>query len=401
MKDRSSEPRRPGTLGKGLDSLFGEGAGGPEPGAPSDTSRRRESVGKGIISLPVPAAAVFALLLVILGAGAHRLLSAVPVGGGPPSARAASPAAPPPSVPPGGPPGPPGFPVGPPPVPAPGSGSSDGLHSLSSAGAPPPPEAVHNRAVQTVIHRHFPLSSADIGLLKGALKREQEALHGPVPEGRAVSVQVSLDPGALFPVIHLVPGIATTITVVDATGAPWPLDDMIVGNAKAFPVRRMNTPNGLVVEPKNNVGWTSLSLVLRGRGTPAVLKLVDSDTLSDTRVTARIEGRGPNAAVPVFQEPRPVVSSRILAYLDGIPPAEARSVPVRGTADMEAWREGNRLFVRTHMDILAPAWTETVSGPNGMKLFVFPPVSVITAAGEDGNMVTVELGEESGHGKKG
>lgn len=401
MKDRSSEPRRPGTLGKGLDSLFGEGAGGPEPGAPSDTSRRRESVGKGIISLPVPAAAVFALLLVILGAGAHRLLSAVPVGGGPPSARAASPAAPPPSVPPGGPPGPPGFPVGPPPVPAPGSGSSDGLHSLSSAGAPPPPEAVHNRAVQTVIHRHFPLSSADIGLLKGALKREQEALHGPVPEGRAVSVQVSLDPGALFPVIHLVPGIATTITVVDATGAPWPLDDVIVGNAKAFPVRRMNTPNGLVVEPKNNVGWTSLSLVLRGRGTPAVLKLVDSDTLSDTRVTARIEGRGPNAAVPVFQEPRPVVSSRILAYLDGIPPASARSVPVRGTADMEAWREGNRLFVRTHMDILAPAWTETVSGPNGMKLFVFPPVSVITAAGEDGNMVTVELGEESGHGQKG
>lgn len=252
-----------------------------------------------------------------------------------------------------------------------------------------------------MIHRHFPLSSADIGLLKGALKREQEALHGPVPEGRAVSVQVSLDPGALFPVIHLVPGIATTITVVDATGAPWPLDDVIVGNAKAFPVRRMNTPNGLVVEPKNNVGWTSLSLVLRGRGTPAVLKLVDSDTLSDTRVTARIEGRGPNAVVPVLQEPRPVVSSRILAYLDGIPPASARSVPVRGTADMEAWREGNRLFVRTHMDILAPAWTETVSGPNGMKLFVFPPVSVITAAGEDGNMVTVELGEESGHGQKG
>ncbi len=391
MKDRGSDPRRPGSLGKGLDSLFGEGAGGPEPGAPSDSSRRQDSVGKGTISLPLPAAAVFSLLLLILGAGSHRLLSAVPVGGGPPSAGAAPPAA---EIP----PAPPGFPSGAPPVPAPGSGSSDGPRP---ARALPSPEAVHDQAVRSAIHRHFPLSPADIGLLKGALKRVQEAVHGPVPEGRAVSVQVSLDPGALFPVVHLVPGIATTITVVDATGAPWPLDDVIVGNAKAFPVRRMNTPNGLVVEPKNNVGWTSLSLVLRGRGTPAVLKLVDSDTLSDTRVTARIEGRGPNAAVPVFQEPRPVVSSRILAYLDGIPPAEARSVPVRGTADMEAWREGNRLFVRTHMDILAPAWTETVSGPNGMKLFVFPPVSVITAAGEDGNMVTVELGEESGHGQKG
>ena len=68
---------------------------------------------------------------------------------------------------------------------------------------------------------------------------------------------------------------------------------------------------------------------------------------------------------------------------------------------MEAWREGTRLFVRTHLDVLAPAWLETVSGPNGMKLYVFPPVSVITAAGEDGEMLTVELGEGDDDAGKG
>jgi intracellular multiplication protein IcmK len=249
--------------------------------------------------------------------------------------------------------------------------------------------------IRQTINSQFPVTPADIDLMKGALKRTQIAIHGPVPSGRAVSIQVSLDPGAQFPVIHLVPGIASTITVVDTTGAPWPIEDVIVGNAKSFPVRRMSTPNGVVVEPKNNVGWTSLSLVLKGRGTPAVLKLVDSDTLSDTRVTARIEGRGPNAITPLFREPKPVVSGRILAFLDGIPPSSARSIPVHGTSDMEAWRDGSRLFVRTHLDVLAPAWLETVSGPNGMKLYVFSPVSVITAAGEDGEMITVELGEGS------
>lgn len=270
----------------------------------------------------------------------------------------------------------------------------------SSSILPPDPSLFHHDAVKETIHKNFPLTPEDIDLIKKTLSDTQKAIHGPPPVGRAVSVSVSLDPGADFPEIHLVPGIATTITVVDSTGAPWPLDDVIVGNQKGFPVKRLSTPNGVVVEPENNVGWTSLSLVLRGRGTPAVLKLVDSDRVSDTRVTARIEARGPNALTPVFQEPKPVVSSRILAFLDGIPPSSARELHVVGTKDMEAWADGNRLFVRTHMDVLAPAWTETVSGPNGMKLYVFPPVSVITAAGDDGEMVTVELGEGGSDGRK-
>ena len=282
----------------------------------------------------------------------------------------------------------------------PGSSGSLGRNTTpdSPAGnsvSPPPPDPAlfHKEAVRETIHKNFPLTPGDIDLIKKTVSKTQKAIHGPPPVGRAISVPVSLDPGAQFPEIRLVPGIATTIAVVDATGAPWPIEDVIVGNEKSFPVKRLSTSNGVVVEPKNNVGWTSLALSLAGRGTPAVLKLVDSDHLSDTRVTARIEARGPNARTPVFQEAKPVVSARILAFLDGIAPPEAREMHVTGTKDMEAWLFGDRLFVRTHMDVLAPAWIETVSGPNGMKLYVFSPVSVITAAGEDGDMVTVELGE--------
>lgn len=287
-------------------------------------------------------------------------------------------------------------------VPSGGAGATvsgkDGGGGMQPTSPPvlPEPSDFHDEAVRDTIHKHFPLQPSDIDLIRKTLKETQKAVHGSPPVGRAISVSVSLDPGAPFPDIRLVPGIASTITVVDATGAPWPIEDVIVGNAKSFPVRRLSTPNGVVVEPKNNVGWTSLALSLAGRGTPAVLRLVSSDRVSDTRVTARIEARGPNAKTPVFSEPQPLVSSRILAYLDGIPPGQARALPVRGTKDMEAWLDGNRLFVRTHMDVLAPAWTETVSGPNGMKLYVFPPVSVITAAGEDGEMKTVELGEKDG-----
>lgn len=394
MGDRKRKP----ALGGGLDSLFGpddlsEGHGSRDQENPGPSQAAEGGAGK-----PGARAIVLVLVAFVLGAALEFVLSEIKtrIAPGLPAATADE-----------------RMPLSPaPPVPfgqiAPSSGSggppnpgAGNLPDTSDFSPPPPPEAFHDAALREKIHRHFPLTPGDIRLMKKAVEETQKAVHGPVPEGRAVSVRVSLDPGAVFPEIHLVPGIATTITVVDATGAPWPIEDLIVGNEKSFPVRRLSTPNGVVIEPKNNVGWTSLSLILAGRGTPAVLKLVDSDRLSDTRVTARIEGRGPNAVAPLFREPKPVVTSRILAYLDGIPPAQARSLIVRGTKDMEAWREGTRLFVRTHLDVLAPAWLETVSGPNGMKLYVFPPVSVITAAGEDGEMLTVELGEGDDDAGKG
>ena len=332
---------------------------------------------------PFPVLVVSAFLLFVLGAAVDRFLSFIAPG--PPSVRASTKTVTTPPADESETPGRsgkfgPNVPAATPP-------------GTSVSPSPPDPSLFHQEAVRESIRKNFPLTPQDIGLIRRTLSETQKAIHGPPPVGRAISVSVSLDPGAPFPEIHLVPGIATTITVVDATGAPWPIEDVIVGNQKGFPVKKLTTSNGVVVEPKNNVGWTSLSLVLRGRGTPAVLKLVDSDSVSDTRVTARIEARGPNAAPPVFQEPKPVVTARILSFLDGVPPPSAREMRVSGTKDMEAWVDGNRLYVRTHLDVLAPAWSFTVSGPNGMRLYVFPPVSVITAAGDDGEMVTVELGE--------
>lgn len=379
MKKRGKDPV---VLGRGMDALFGD------PVTPDRSGRERSAPGMAIL-------AVAAVVVFLGGAATEHLLRNLSVG--PPTVHAAGddggssdrsgPAATGTNVTPS-----PVLP--PPPAPAP---ETPGADPVGHRQAPPPdPGKYHGEAVRDALHHHFPLTPEDIDLMKTMVRKTQQAVHGPPPVGRAVSVSVSLDPGARFPEIHLVPGIATTITVVDATGAPWPIVDVIVGNEKAFPVKKLSMSNGVVVEPKNNVGWTSLALSLEGRGTPAVLKLVDSDRVSDTRVTARIEARGPNAATPVFQEPKPVVSARILAFLDGIPPSTARALSVRGTKDMEAWSDGGRLYVRTHMDVLAPAWLETVSGPNGMKLYVFSKVAVITAAGDDGEMKTIELEEPDG-----
>lgn len=283
------------------------------------------------------------------------------------------------------------------------SGSQASASSPSSLPSPsggrPDLPSPPSEALARTLHSNFPLSPDDIDLIRKVVRSTKKAIHGPAPEGRAVSVEASLDPGATFPVIHLVPGIATTVTVVDSTGAPWPIADLVVGNMKSFPVRRLSTPNGVVIEPKNDVGWTSLAIALKGRGTPAVLRLVDSERTSDTRVTVRIAARGPLARPALFSEESPHVSAELLSYLDGIPPRSAIPLYVRGAEDTEAWTDKNKMIVRTHKDVIAPAWLETVTGTGGMKVYVFPPVTAITMAGDDGIMKTVEL-EEAADGKR-
>ncbi|WP_150113930.1 DotH/IcmK family type IV secretion protein, partial [Leptospirillum ferriphilum] len=233
MKKSNSQKK---ALGRGLESLM-EG----------ETPVHRENFSSSPMTV-----VVFSLVAFVLGAASHAVFSNLSPG--PPKASAVSLLpSPPSSVPGGG-----GSPVA--------SGSEDRPSgSADVVPALPPPSRFHDTVVRESIHKNFPLTPDDIKLIRKTLKETQKAVHGAPPVGRAVSVSVSLDPGAPFPDIHLVPGIATTITVVDATGAPWPIEDVIVGNKKSFPVKRLSTPNGVVVEPKNNVGWTSLALSLKGR----------------------------------------------------------------------------------------------------------------------------------------
>lgn len=375
-KTSGSDPGRK-TFGRGLDGLFGSEE--PEPA---------EETGKG---LSVRTAAVAGILILILGGALQSLLSNVRLSSPIPAQAGVFAESRPPQSPQSA---------------SPPSATREGANGAEPPSAPahtapsrlhlPEPQDFHKEAMKDTLHEHFPTSPADIRMLKESLKKTQEAVHGPVPSGRSISVDVSLDPGATFPTVHLVPGIATVVNVVDQTGKPWPISDVIVGNAKGFTVMQLSNGSSVVVEPKNSVGWTSLSFTLVGQDTPAVLKLVDSDRVSDTRVLARIEALGPNATIPVFTEQSPVVSRDILDFLDGLPPSSARPVGVKGTEDMEAWLYRNDLFVRTHMDVLAPAWLQTVSGNNGMKLYVFRPTSVITATSADGTMSTVEVEMEGG-----
>ena len=405
-------PEGPGkdrkALGRGLDSLFGPDEPSEEK-ASEASDRDRKTSGRGREDLfdsgdhpvetkngwPVRTVVIGGILILILGGALESLLSNVRISS-PRKAQAGvfavsveSPTVQNPQK-----------ADSPSPPPAVGANAKEApsppATPASSIPHLPEPQDFHKEALKETVHEHFPTTPDDIKMLKESLKKTQKAIHGPVPSGRSISVDVSLDPGAKFPTVHLVPGIATVINVVDQTGTPWPISDVIVGNAKGFTVKTLSNVNSVVVEPVNSVGWTSLSFTLVGQDTPAVLKLVDSDRLSDTRVLARIEALGPNATIPVFSERSPVVSRDILDFLDGLPPSSARPIRVKGTDDMEAWLYRNDLFVRTHMDVLAPAWLETISGNNGMKLYVFRPTSVITATSADGTMSTVEVEMDGG-----
>ena len=78
----------------------------------------------------------------------------------------------------------------------------------------------------------LPLSPNQICDFERRLETTQKASQPPSsgpPKAEVKLTTLSLDPGVDPPQINLAAGYVTTITMVDATGAPWPIMDVGVG----------------------------------------------------------------------------------------------------------------------------------------------------------------------------
>ncbi len=77
----------------------------------------------------------------------------------------------------------------------------------------------------------MPMSPAQIKELMRKLDETNEASSIPpaIPRSEVKVENVSLDPGVEPPTIELAVGFVTTITVLEATGQPWPIGTVAVG----------------------------------------------------------------------------------------------------------------------------------------------------------------------------
>lgn len=258
----------------------------------------------------------------------------------------------------------------------------------------------YGRAAQGLL----PLSADQVRDFMQRLESTQEASLPPragAPKGEVKVVGISLDPGGEPPQINLAAGYVTTIDIIDMSGEPWPILDVGVGGN--FEVTPTQAGSHVVrVVPLTRFGTGNLSILLKGLSTPIIFRLASGGPTFHMRFDARVPNLGPNAKTPLIEHRRkgPVAGDEMLSMiLENAPPQNAQRLKVGGVdARTMAWQVGERVYVRTPLALLSPAWNASASSADGMTAYEIGNAPVLLMS-DNGAMIRARLMREDGHDK--
>ncbi|NDE90326.1 MAG: hypothetical protein EB059_04195 [Alphaproteobacteria bacterium] len=231
-------------------------------------------------------------------------------------------------------------------------------------------QTTYERAYEGLV----PLGPNEVRDTMSRYERTQRASVPPStgqPRGQVRVKTLSLEPGSEPPTINISSGYVTTITILDATGEPWPIMDLGIGGN--FEVSKTGGGNHVIrVMPLTRFGYGNLSVLLQDLSTPIIFKLASGGATVDYRFDARIPRMGPNAKLSLIDRKTKVQagSAEIMSFLDNAPPPEAKRMRINGADSRTmAWLVDRRMFVRTPLTMLSPAWDSSVSSADGTTVY--------------------------------
>ena len=235
-------------------------------------------------------------------------------------------------------------------------------------------------AYEQVEKQMFPMPEKQIVKLRNKYQKIEQAkveVPGTPPKPVATSQFVNLSPGSTPPVIRLSQGFVSSLVFLDSTGAPWPISAYDLGDPSAFNIVWDKTGNTLMIQASKLYNYGNLAVRLEGLNTPVMLTLIPGQKVVDYRVDMRVQGFGPNAQMATVNESLPPLASKILLHiLDGVPPNGSSRLTVSG-GDARAWLFKNKMYVRTNLTVLSPAWLATMTSADGMHAYEMQKSPVI------------------------
>jgi intracellular multiplication protein IcmK len=248
-------------------------------------------------------------------------------------------------------------------------------------------------------------------------RKRRDDIEGAVEPGPAtMSTQtrrLDVTPGAVPQIIRLTAGYASTLVFQDATGAPWPVNSMVLGSVRSFSATQPKveqqeiteaqaastdspgvaaaraavsgqthntTSNVVSLVPLTNHASSNLVVTLEGAPYPVVLHLLTESSAKDGRVAdalvvLRLDKAGPNAKRPELHPKGPnTVSDEMLGIVHGIPPSGARRIgttpKVPGVA---VWEAGGKRYLRTAHALVWPSWSASADGED-VRVYLMPKV---------------------------
>lgn len=248
-------------------------------------------------------------------------------------------------------------------------------------------EMIDELAFEQMQKQMFPMTPEQIKELR---KKYQDIELAKVASARtppkpvATSQFVNLSPGSTPPVIRLAQGFVSSLVFLDSTGAPWPISAYDLGDPSSFNIQWDKSGNTLMIQASKLYNYGNLAVRLEGLNTPVMLTLIPGQKQVDYRIDMRVQGYGPNAKIATMSENLPAGANTLLMHiLDGVPPAGSQRLTVSG-GDARAWLYKDKMYVRTNLTVLSPAWMATMVSADGTHAYEMQkaPVLLVTWHGK-------------------
>jgi intracellular multiplication protein IcmK len=267
-----------------------------------------------------------------------------------------------------------------------------GLSNTTPANAPPPltEEERQKKVFDNALNNVFPLTPEQIQQVMQRMNQAQEAGRAPPDPDPTPVVKiedVQLDPGVAPPLIKVATGYVTTINILDITGQPWPIQDVVVGGN--FQVTGPNDAQVLRLIPQTRFGRGNLSVRLVGLSTPITFRVESGGNEVYYRYDARIPQSGPDAKQSLIDHgfTGQAGDSTLMAVLAGIPPEGAKRLVLSGTdGRTKAWKINDQIYLRTPLTLLSPGWDASVRSADGTTVYVLAESPVLMLS-DNGQMV--------------
>lgn len=231
------------------------------------------------------------------------------------------------------------------------------------------------------VDQAFPMTPEMIRRYREILaESERAARERPEPRQESSVALVSLEPGEPAPLLRASPSIASAVGFYDATGAAWPVHQYVLGDGETFEARHLGgKSNNIVLTPAARFGFANLVVLLEGHDRPVTLRLNISEDVADHRFEVHVTRPGPlSEPRDVAEAPKRGVSAAgdpiLLAAAEGVGlPPGAEPVEVSGV-EARAWLADGELYLRSRHALMSPAWTASMAGPDGARVYRIAPV---------------------------
>ena len=258
----------------------------------------------------------------------------------------------------------------------------------------------------------MPFTAEQIEALGRLLQDTQAAVAlggGSPPEGRIRRVLIGSPGESAIPVIAVRNGYVTAVSFTDATGAPWPIERVLVDgrflSETVLPADGSEDPGGagpvtshlLYLAPQARSLHGNAVVKLRGLAEPLVSIVRGGGAEADFRVEIRLGLRGPNAVTELASEADFHAGDAVLLdLLGGIAPPGAERLAVEGGGmDDRAWLLGADLLLVTRADLLSPGPWAAERGAGGRWAYRLPdvPYALISRDGRETRLAFGAQGE--------